>query len=114
MKYIQDLRDGAVAQPAKQESNPIKPAQPVNPSPRQLATKQTPSSSSYTDLPLDENRVAAASRLAQYKITTPHTYASVSCRVDRMLEVNKTREAAKIDLTAFLVKAAALILKVCS
>ena len=112
MQYIQDLRDGTVAQPAKEESVLEKPAQPVSPPPKRNTVKQALSSLSYTDLPLDENRVAAASRIAQYKITTPHTYASVSCMVDRIIEMNQARGTAKIDLTAFLVKAAALTLQV--
>ncbi len=63
---------------------------------------------SFTDVPVDSWRAAAAQRVAQHKATTPHTYTTASCTLDRVFELGYRDH----HLTAFLVKAAALTVQV--
>ncbi len=58
---------------------------------------------------MDSSRVAAAQRVAQHKASTPHTYTSSSCALDRVFELGYSDHH---HLTAFLVKAAALTVEV--
>jgi pyruvate dehydrogenase E2 component (dihydrolipoamide acetyltransferase) len=65
----------------------------------------------YTDIPHTRFRRAAASALVASKQQVPHFYLKATCRVDRLLELRATANAAsglKITVNDLLVKAAGL------
>ena len=47
---------------------------------------------SYIDIPVDELQKSVAQQMVQSKTTIPHTYASVSCNVQRLIEITRTLE----------------------
>lgn len=65
----------------------------------------------YTDIPHTRFRRAAASALTASKQQVPHFYLKATCRVDRLLELRATANAAgdlKITINDFIVRAAGL------
>lgn len=68
---------------------------------------------SYTDSPHTRFRRATASALTASKQQVPHFYLKASCRVDRLLELRATANAAgdlKVTVNDFIVRAAGLAL----
>ena len=108
LKYMDDVKEGRVTQPAKQV--PPKPAESVKPvsTKRQSSAASQTSSQGFTDKPVDSDRVVAAQRVVQHKATTPYSYVSVSCSLDKVLSLGYSGE----DLTAFFVKVVALTIQV--
>jgi pyruvate dehydrogenase E2 component (dihydrolipoamide acetyltransferase) len=108
-------RDPAVpagAEPAGQ-ARPATAASPGRaPAPaRALAQPAGVAPDAYTDIPHTRFRQAAASALVASKQQVPHFYLKATCRVDRLLELRATANAAsglKITINDLLVKAAGL------
>lgn len=64
----------------------------------------------FTDIPLTGMRKAIARRLTESKTTVPHFYVTADCRVDALLELRKTVNAAgpvKVSVNDFVLKAVA-------
>ena len=64
----------------------------------------------FTDIPLTGMRQAIARRLTESKTTVPHFYVTADCRVDALLELRRTVNAAatvKVSLNDFVLKAVA-------
>ena len=64
----------------------------------------------FTDVPLTRMRKAIARRLTESKTTVPHFYLAADCRVDDLLELRRSVNAAvdiKVSLNDFVLKAAA-------
>ena len=78
---------------------------------RALARPAAVASDAYTDIPHTRFRRAAASALTGSKQQVPHFYLKATCRVDRLLELRATANAAddlKITINDFIVRAAGL------
>jgi pyruvate dehydrogenase E2 component (dihydrolipoamide acetyltransferase) len=102
----------AGAEPAGQ-ARPATAASPGRaPAPaRALAQPAGVAADAYTDIPHTRFRRAAASSLVASKQQVPHFYLKATCRVDRLLELRATANAAsglKITINDLLVKAAGL------
>jgi pyruvate dehydrogenase E2 component (dihydrolipoamide acetyltransferase) len=97
-----DLDRLPVAEPTPQPS----PApQPVR-TPAAVESRAT----GYTDVPLTPMRKAIARRLTKSKTTVPHFYVTADCRVDDLLELRRSVNAAaavKVSLNDFVLKAVA-------
>lgn len=105
LQYIQDVKDGKATLSDKQPTigaatKPL-PKKPV-------LTVPNGSGVTYTDIPIDSNRVTAAQQVARHKASTPHAYVTASCSLDRVSQLGYSGPA----LTAFFVKAAALTVQV--
>jgi len=64
----------------------------------------------FTDIPLTGMRKAIARRLTESKTTVPHFYVKADCRVDALIELRRSVNAAaavKVSLNDFVVKAVA-------
>lgn len=65
----------------------------------------------YTDVALNNIRRITATRLQESKQTVPHFYASIECKMDRLLtvraEMNEYFSDAKLSVNDFIMKAAA-------
>ncbi len=86
-------------------AEPAAAAQPVR-------TPAVPPSSAtgFTDVPLTPMRKAIARRLTESKTTVPHFYLTADCRVDDLLELRRSVNAAaavKVSLNDFILKAVA-------
>ena len=103
-----DVKEGKVTQPAKQA--PPKPVEPVKPVPAKKQPSAVPRTSSpaFIDVPVDSDRMTAAQRVTQHKATTPYSYTSVNCSLDKVFELGYNGH----DLTAFFVKVTALTIQV--
>ena len=78
---------------------------------RALAQPAAVASDVYTDIPHTRFRRAAASALIASKQQVPHFYIKATCRLDRLLELRATANAAgdlKITINDFIVRAAGL------
>ncbi|XP_038050247.1 pyruvate dehydrogenase protein X component-like [Patiria miniata] len=67
----------------------------------------------YTDIELTNIRKVIAKRLTESKRTTPHSYASTDCNMDRIMNIRKDlkKEGIKVSVNDFIIKAAAVALK---
>lgn len=78
------------------------------------AAKAEPSGpTGFTDIPLTGMRKAIARRLTESKTTVPHFYLSADCRVDALLELRRSVNAAapaKVSVNDFVLKAVAAAL----
>ena len=77
-----------------------------------VRTPAVPQSSAtgFTDIPLTPMRKAIARRLTESKTTVPHFYLTADCRVDDLLELRRSVNAAaavKVSLNDFILKAVA-------
>ena len=104
----------AVARPAPAQVPPS--AAPV-PAPalskeRVLALAGNPP---YTERPLNAMRRVIAKRLTESKQTIPHFYLTIDCEIDALLkiraELNEKSEAYRISVNDFVIRAAALALR---
>jgi pyruvate dehydrogenase E2 component (dihydrolipoamide acetyltransferase) len=89
---------GVVAEPSAARPAPTAPAAPG------------PSTGGFTDIPHTGMRRAIARRLTESKSTVPHYYLVAECRVDELLELRRTVNAAtpvSISVNDFVVKAVA-------
>jgi pyruvate dehydrogenase E2 component (dihydrolipoamide acetyltransferase) len=74
----------------------------------------------YTDMPNTQVRRITAQRLLESKCTIPHYYLTVDLNADKLLqlraELNEKLAAsgAKLSVNDFIVKASALVRRVCS
>ena len=110
LQYIQEVKDGQPVQSAtKTTVQPAAKTDKKKPSQQLAKSVSQGSKQTFTDVPVDSSRVAAAQRVAQHKASTPHTYTSSSCALDRVFELGYSDHH---HLTAFLVKAAALTVQV--
>lgn len=80
--------------------------------PQPVRTPAVPQSSAtgFTDVPLTPMRKAIARRLTESKTTVPHFYLTADCRVDDLLELRRSVNAAaavKVSLNDFILKAVA-------
>ena len=71
----------------------------------------------YTEIPNNNIRRIVASRLLESKLTVPHFYLTIDCVLDHLLESRKDLNARadgayKLSVNDFLIKAAAMALKV--
>ncbi|HVQ51915.1 MAG TPA: dihydrolipoamide acetyltransferase family protein, partial [Mycobacterium sp.] len=83
-------------------AEPVRAPAPVAQSPNQ--------GTGFTDIPLTGMRRAIARRLTESKTTVPHFYVTADCRVDALLELRRTVNAAatvKVSLNDFVLKAVA-------
>jgi pyruvate dehydrogenase E2 component (dihydrolipoamide acetyltransferase) len=97
-----DLERLPVAEPVV---TPTPAPQPV----RTPAAVESPAAG-YTDVPLTPMRKAIARRLTESKTTVPHFYVTADCRVDALLELRRSVNAAasvKVSLNDFILKAVA-------
>jgi dihydrolipoamide dehydrogenase-binding protein of pyruvate dehydrogenase complex len=79
-----------------------------------LDSHKMESATQFDDIPTSGMRKGFARRLADAKITIPHSYASIDCAMDSLLDVRenwKTDEKASVSLNDFILKAAAVALK---
>ncbi len=69
-----------------------------------------PPDSGFADIPLTGMRKAIARRLTESKSTVPHFYLAADCRVDALLELRRSvnaAAAAKVSVNDFVIKAVA-------
>ena len=104
--------DGESAAPADQ-ATPVGAVSPdrTPASARALAQPAAVASDVYTDIPHTRFRRAAASARTASKQQVPHFYIKATCRLDRLLELRATANAAgdlKITINDFIVRAAGL------
>ena len=96
-----DLDRLAVAEPAGAPA--AEPTAPVS--------KPSPAAADgFTDVPLTGMRKAIARRLTESKTTVPHFYVKADCRVDALIELRRSVNAAaavKVSLNDFVLKAVA-------
>jgi pyruvate dehydrogenase E2 component (dihydrolipoamide acetyltransferase) len=98
-----DLERLPVTQPA-----PVEPT--LTPQPVQKPAAVDSNAMGYTDVPLTPMRKAIARRLTESKTTVPHFYVTADCRVDDLLELRRSVNAAaavKVSLNDFVLKAVA-------
>jgi pyruvate dehydrogenase E2 component (dihydrolipoamide acetyltransferase) len=96
-----DLDRLPVAEPAS--------APPPVPTPAPVVESPQPAAG-FTDVPLTRMRKAIARRLTESKTTVPHFYVTADCRVDDLLELRRSVNAAaavKVSLNDFVLKAVA-------
>ena len=99
--------DGEPVGTAGGAASPGRTPAPARALPRPAAV----ASDAYTDIPHTRFRRAAASALTASKQQVPHYYLKATCRVDRLLELRATANAAddlKITINDFIVRAAGL------
>ncbi|XP_043938576.1 pyruvate dehydrogenase protein X component, mitochondrial isoform X2 [Protopterus annectens] len=67
----------------------------------------------FTDTPASTIRRVIASRLTESKTTVPHSYTSISCNIDKVLQMRKdlAKDNIKVSVNDFIVKAVAVTLK---
>jgi pyruvate dehydrogenase E2 component (dihydrolipoyllysine-residue acetyltransferase) len=85
----------AAAQPVRAPAAAVESSRPVT---------------GFTDVPLTPMRKAIARRLTESKTTVPHFYVTADCRVDDLLELRRSVNAAasvKVSLNDFILKAVA-------
>lgn len=95
--------------PASQPETSPSPAA-VPPAEAPAAAMSAAAASGYVDIPLTGMRKAIARRLTESKTTVPHFYVTEDCRVDALLELRKSVNAAgttKISVNDFVIKAVA-------
>ncbi len=96
------------AAPRRRVAAPGRPARARTRSWRKPATRPTP------QLPISAMRRVIARRLTESKQTVPHFYLTVDCEIDRLMAMRAEANAAadaKLSLNDFVIKAAALALK---
>jgi pyruvate dehydrogenase E2 component (dihydrolipoamide acetyltransferase) len=84
------------------------PAPVFEPAPTAAVTRRD--ENGFTDIPLTGMRRAIARRLTESKTTVPHFYVTADCRVDALLELRKSVNAAgttKVSVNDFVLKAVA-------
>ena len=99
LQYLDDLKAGkVVATTTNPTSQVFKPVMPVQKTPQ--VTQAPPrvrhqplKSSSYVDIPVDETRRVAAEREVYSKWSTPYSYATATCSMDRVLETVRKIES---------------------
>jgi pyruvate dehydrogenase E2 component (dihydrolipoamide acetyltransferase) len=92
------------APPAERKPAPAPPPETETPTAPAITT-----SDAYTDIPHTRFQRAAASALTASKQQAPHFYLKATCRVDGLLELRATANAAsglKLTVNDFIVKAA--------
>ena len=93
---------------SRPETSPSPTAAPPVEAP--AAAPSAAATSGYSDIPLTGMRKAIARRLTESKTTVPHFYVTEDCRVDALLELRKSVNAAgttKISVNDFVIKAVA-------
>ena len=89
-------------------AEPVGAPQPVRtPAP---VVASSGSATGFTDIPLTGMRKAIARRLTESKATVPHFYLAADCRVDDLLELRRSVNAAaaiKVSLNDFVLKSVA-------
>jgi pyruvate dehydrogenase E2 component (dihydrolipoamide acetyltransferase) len=70
------------------------PTPAATPAPAPAPRAEAAPATGFTDIPLTGMRKAIARRLTESKTTVPHFYVTVDCRVDALLELRKTVNAA--------------------
>ncbi len=97
--------------PEPRVAAPAMPTPAVGPGPKEMAELF---GMSYAQQPPSNMRKTIARRLVEAKATVPHFYLTVDCEIDGLLkirkELNQRREAAKISVNDFVIRAAALAL----
>jgi pyruvate dehydrogenase E2 component (dihydrolipoamide acetyltransferase) len=88
------------------------PVAEPTPTPQPLRTAAAVESraTGFTDVPLTPMRKAIARRLTESKTTVPHFYVTADCRVDDLIELRRSVNAAatlKVSLNDFVLKAVA-------
>jgi pyruvate dehydrogenase E2 component (dihydrolipoamide acetyltransferase) len=85
------------------------PAPAVSVEPPTVSETSSPSTG-FVDIPLTGMRKAIARRLTESKTTVPHFYVTADCRVDALLDLRRTINAAaatKVSVNDFVLKAVA-------
>ncbi|MGU3500792.1 dihydrolipoamide acetyltransferase family protein [Mycobacterium sp. C31M] len=86
------------------------PAPVAAPAPVTAPAAQVAEPTGFTDIPLTGMRRAIARRLTESKTTVPHFYVTADCRVDALLDLRSTVNAAgtvKVSVNDFVLKAVA-------
>jgi pyruvate dehydrogenase E2 component (dihydrolipoamide acetyltransferase) len=88
------------------------PVAEPSPTPKPVRTPAAVESraTGFTDVPLTPMRKAIARRLTESKTTVPHFYVTADCRVDDLIELRRSVNAAatvKVSLNDFVLKAVA-------
>jgi pyruvate dehydrogenase E2 component (dihydrolipoamide acetyltransferase) len=89
-------------------AEPAPTPQPVRTS--AAAVESSRPGTGFTDVPLTPMRKAIARRLTESKTTVPHFYVTADCRVDDLIELRRSVNAAaalKVSLNDFVLKAVA-------
>ena len=89
------------------------PAPVVSVTSAAAASTTAPASADYEDIELSNVRKVIAKRLVFSKTTIPHSYATLNCVIDRLIEARKELIASgtKVSLNDYLIKAIALALR---
>ena len=93
---------------SRPETSPSPTAAPPVEAP--AAAPSAAAASGYSDIPLTGMRKAIARRLTESKTTVPHFYVTADCRVDALLELRRSVNAAgttKVSVNDFVIKAVA-------
>ena len=93
---------------SRPETSPSSTAAPPVEAP--AAAPSAAAASGYSDIPLTGMRKAIARRLTESKTTVPHFYVTADCRVDALLELRRSVNAAgttKVSVNDFVIKAVA-------
>lgn len=87
---------------------------PGAPRPAAAAAFPAGTASPYVDIPVTNIRATIAKRLLQSKQNIPHYYLSITCNVDKLLEIRKhynkklEKEKIKLSVNDFIIKAVAM------
>jgi len=104
-----------ISQSSQPPPPPVAPQKKAKKAGKQKAAAAAPqvaaapaASQHYEDIPLSNIRKVIASRLTQSKKEIPHSYTSISCNVDSVLELRKSllESGIKLSMNDFVVKAA--------
>ncbi|KAJ3596444.1 hypothetical protein NHX12_002851 [Muraenolepis orangiensis] len=102
----------APSTPAPAASRPPAPGSRPNVPPLSIPGKPG-APGTFTDIPASNIRRVIAQRLTQSKTTIPHSYATVDCDMEAVMQLRKdlAKDQVKVSVNDFVIKAAAVTLK---
>lgn len=108
-------RTPAAVPPPEAPKAAAAPATTAPPKPPPAPTPGIGGQSGYVDVEVTSMRRTIAKRLTQSKTTIAHSYASMECRMDSLLELRKQfkEEGVNVSVNDLLIKAVALALSRC-
>ncbi|RXM32028.1 Pyruvate dehydrogenase protein X component, mitochondrial [Acipenser ruthenus] len=111
----------SVPSPAPQPPQPLQPAHPAStsqayprPSIPPISVPGKPAApGTFTEFPSSNVRRVIAKRLTESKTTIPHSYAAIDCDLGavQQLRMDLAKDAIKVSVNDFIIKAAAITLK---
>ncbi|CAH1786725.1 unnamed protein product [Owenia fusiformis] len=89
------------------------PPQVSAPPPTTVAPPPRVPGQGYVDIPNSSVRSIIAKRLSESKITSPHSYTSIECKVTKAAQLRKKllKEGTKVSMNDFIIKAVAVALQ---